>query len=168
MILKVKMKKSRYLIFKRSRGTRICRHQPLTASVETSRRKMKTKSLRKLVLLGSQVSSPSPDSAHLEGTSGNVGPCPLTADGSAGMARPDGKKDSEAEWLSPAGTSGHQHSAPGLQAAPQGLEGPLPGVEPWWALWTPRLPVLFRRPDGEGGNSRVCSFIELRGASSLL
>ncbi|CAI9171464.1 unnamed protein product [Rangifer tarandus platyrhynchus] len=27
--------------------------------------------------LGSQVSSPSPDSAHLEGTSGNLRPCPL-------------------------------------------------------------------------------------------
>ena len=44
MILKVKMKKkSPYLIVKKSRGTRVCRHQPLTASVETSQRKIDKK-----------------------------------------------------------------------------------------------------------------------------
>lgn len=74
---KSKNEKSPYLIVKKSQGTRICRHQPLTASVETSWRKIKTKSLWKPTHLGSQVSSPSPDSAHLEGTSGNSRPCPL-------------------------------------------------------------------------------------------
>ena len=90
------------------------------------------------------------------------------ADGSAGMARPDSKKDSEAEWLHPGGAAGRQHNTPGLQAAPQGLEGPPPGAEPWWAPWTPDLPVQFWRLDGEGGSSCICSFIELRGTSSLL
>lgn len=84
------------------------------------------------------------------------------------MARPDGEKRSEAERLSPGGAAGRQHSTPGLQAAPQGLEGPPPEAEPWWAPGTPRRPRQFRRLHGEGGNSRVCSFIELRGASSLL
>lgn len=40
------------------------------------------------------------------------------------MARPDGEKHSEAERLGPGGAAGRQHSTPGLQAAPQGLEGP--------------------------------------------
>lgn len=80
------------------------------------------------MLLGSQVSSPSPDSAHLEGTSGNLWPCPLTA---------DGEKHSEAERLGPGGAAGRQHSTPGLQAAPQGLEGPPPEAEPWWAPSAP-------------------------------
>lgn len=111
------------------------------------------------MLLGSQVSSPSPDSAHLEGTSGNLWPCPLTA---------DSEKHSEAEQLGPGGAAGRQHSTPGLQAAPQGLEGPPPEAEPWWAPWTPHRPRQFQCLDGEEGNSRVCSFIELRGASSLL
>ena len=74
---KSKNEKSPYLIVKKCQGTRICRHQPLKASVETSWRKIKTKSPWKPVHLGSRVSSPSPDSAHLEGMSGNLRPCPL-------------------------------------------------------------------------------------------
>ena len=111
--------------------------------------------------LGSQVSSPSPDSAHLEGTSGNLRPCPLK------------QLTAHQAWLDLTARKTQKQSdsiRAALQAVstrPQGLEGPPPGAGPWWAPWTPDLPAL-RRLGGEGGSSRICSFLELRGASSLL